>query len=422
MTLLFLTLWSSTSIVLMLLPNGLKMQGGFAVIAFGACCLLICKRRFSVRNHKVIGLFGLLFFLLYLSALWSQDIERTMYELLKITPGVLGFLVVTQLLTGRRSLQKLSWVFVCTAIITVLFAAVLILKFGSLRGYYRGVTELKGISGMIGSYAAMFVPVGTYLVLAERSSWKRISWWLLSTACVNLVIISGTRAAFAALLVSLMFLSTAVIMLRVKFVSLLIVLLLFSLSVPFAFHFLPFPAIKQELSKRVTDVPIAEGDAREITVVVSSGQRRAQTWSKAIEVYSENPFLGIGFEAFSRKFWFTNPHNIVLDFILAAGLPGLFSLGTICCFASWGYWKGLKRYRKFDKKHTLLCTSFAASYLGLIIFGLFWQLLWHPFFYILSAVGLYLFDSRQYSDQTVTILPEREKLASGREGSLNACL
>ena len=113
-----LIFWYSMSIVLMLVPNGLKVQGGLALITLFFCFILIRKRQLKTVNPQILLFFFICFSCLYVSVLWSHDVGRTIYELLKITPWVIGFIVISQLVSNYSDLRKISWVFVLFSVVS----------------------------------------------------------------------------------------------------------------------------------------------------------------------------------------------------------------------------------------------------------------------------------------------------------------
>lgn len=379
-----LTFWCATSIILMLWPNGLKIQGALALTALFFSFLLVGKRNFKVINLWAIALFFLCFSPLFVSVLWSHDLNRTAYELLKISPGILGCLALTQLLHGPEPLRKLAGLHVITACVTVVFAGSLIYIFGSLRGTYRGITMLQGISGIIASYVQLFVPIGVCLVIGSRKILIRIMAFILTQCCLVVAIYSATRAAMLALVISLIALSFGVIGVRkfgFRYVSVLLLL------VPLTFIATRFPitpVLEQELHQRV------EKNIERGVTEITKDSSRVRTWKRAIDVYRENPVAGIGFEAFSRKYWFINPHNIVLDYILGAGAVGFLAIGLLFISSMYGYVRGVRMLRRYDCSLALYAAGFGAALVGVFVYGMFWQILWHPFFYLLSMVGLIL--------------------------------
>lgn len=368
----------------MLWPHGLKIQGALAITALFFSILLMEKRNFNIVNARVIALFALCFSPFFFSVLWSHDLSRTSYELLKISPGIFGFLALSQLLRRPEQLRKVINLNVVTACVTVLLAGALIYMFGSLRGTYRGVTELQGISGILASYAQIFVPIGICLVVAAGKRSHRIMAFVLTQCCLVLVIYSSTRAAMLALVVSLAALSLGVVGVRRYGFRYCSVLLLLAPLTLLAVRSPPTPVLKQELQSRVED-KIQVGIEQ---VTQESG--RLKTWKRAIKVYSDNPVAGVGFEAFSRKYWYTNPHNIVLDCILGAGVAGLLGMGMLFFSSVFGYVYGIRVLRRHDSCLALYAAGLGAALVGVFVYGMFWQILWHPFFYLLSMVGLFL--------------------------------
>jgi O-antigen ligase len=368
----------------MLWPNGLKVQGSLALVSLFFSFLLVGKRNFEIINLRAICLFLLCISPLFVSVCWSHDLGRTVYELLKILPGILGCLALSQLLKGPEQLRNLATLQVVTACVTVLFAGALIYVFGSLRGTYRGITALQGISGIIASYVQLFVPIGICLVIAARKFRYRVIAFVLTQCCLVVAIYSATRAAMLALVISLFVLGLGLLGIRRFRLSYVGVLFLLAPLTVIAVRYPITPVLAQEFEQRV------EKNLERGVVEVTKQRSRARTWRRAVEVYSNNPVTGIGFEAFSRKYWFINPHNIVLDYLLSAGAIGL--LGVVLLFFSsmYGYVRGISVVRRYDVRSALYVAGFWAALVGVFVYGMFWQILWHPFFYLLSMVGLIL--------------------------------
>lgn len=385
----------------MILPQGLKLQGALAVNALLFAILLLGKRNFHVINKQVIVLLAICFVSLYLSVLWSHDQLRTSYELLKILPGIFGFLVLSQILCRPEDLKKVALsLYVASAVITVLFAGILIAKFGSMRGFYRGVHELRGIAGIVGSYGQLFVPVGISLILTSRRWWKKVVFFVLTEGCILVVFYSSTRAAVLSLILSLVFMFFGLVTIRkFKLRYCCILTLLVSLTY-FLVYDPPTEVIALEMQHRI--VKIVDNADKDIDIVVESSTRML-TWGQAVEVFASHPLFGIGYEAFSRKYWFTNPHNILLDFMLAGGVVGLACFLFFVTCSLFGFVRGWMLLRFSNPDLSLNIVALGSSFVGVLVYGLFWQLLWHPFFYVLSAVGLFTGIVPRYTLQTVHI-------------------
>ena len=383
----------------MILPQGLKLQGALAVNALLFAVLLLVKRNFHVINKQVIALLAICFVSIYLSVLWSHDQPRTSYELLKISPGIFGFLVLSQILRSPEDLKKVaSSLYIASAVITVLFAGILIAKFGSMRGLYRGVDELRGIAGIVGSYGQLFVPVGIALILASRQWWKKIAFFILTEGCILVVFYSSTRAAVLSLISSLVVMFLGLVTIR-KFKFRYCCIL--SLFIPLTFFLVynpPTEVLALEVQHRI--VKTVDNADKDIDVVIESSTRMV-TWGRAVEVFASHPLFGIGYEAFSRKYWFTNPHNILLDFMLAGGVIALAGFLFFIACSLYGFVRGWMLLRFSNPYLSLIVISLGSSFIGVLVYGLFWQLLWHPFFYVLSAVGLFAGIMRPYTRQTV---------------------
>ena len=379
--------WCSASLVLMILPQGLKIQGALAVNALLFAVLLIVKRHFYVINKLLIVLLATCFVPLYLSVLWSHDQSRTSYELLKISPGIFGFLVLSQVLRNPEDLKKVTTILqVVSAVITVFFAGVLIAQFGSMRGFYRGVEELRGIAGITGSYGQCFVPVGIALILTSRQWWKKVLFFVLTECCILVVFYSSTRAAVLSLACSLVIMFFGLVAIRKFTFRYCCVIMLFIPLTTFFVYKPPTEVLTQEVQHRI--VKTVDDAERNVNTVLESSTRM-MTWGRAVAVFTDHPLFGIGYEAFSRKYWFTNPHNILLDFLLGGGVVGLITFLVFVVCTVYGFIRGGILLRFPDPYLNLNVIALGATFIGVLVYGLFWQLLWHPFFYVLSAVGLF---------------------------------
>lgn len=385
----------------MILPQGLKLQGALAVTALFLAVLLIVKRDCCVINKRALAIMVICFAPLFLSVIWSHDQSRTTYELLKILPGIFGFLVLLQVLQNPDDLSRIAIrLHLFSAVVTVVFAGVLIVKFGSMRGFYRGIDELRGIAGITGSYGQCFVPVGIALILTSRQWWKKVLFFVLTECCALVVFYSSTRAALLGLIFSLVIMFVGLIVLRrFKFRYCCILMFLVPLTIFFAYN-PPTEVLTREVQHRM--VKTADDVKSDIDVVLQSSTRMV-TWGRALEIFSDHPVFGIGYEAFSRKYWFTNPHNILLDFMLGGGVTGLAAFLFLIACSVYGFGRGVILLRFYDPYLGLKVVALGSAFVGVLMYGLFWQLLWHPFFYILSAAGLFAGVMPQCTQQTAEI-------------------
>ncbi len=385
----------------MILPQGLKLQAALSVTALLLAVLLIVKREFCVINKRVVAIMAVCFTPLFLSVLWSHDQSRTVYELLKILPGVFGFLVLSQVLLEPDDLNRVVIrLHLFSAVVTVVFAGVLILKFGSMRGFYRGVEELRGIAGITGSYGQCFVPVGIALILTSRQWWKKVLFFVLTECCILVVFYSSTRAAVLSLVSSLVIMFFGLVAIRRFAFRYCCILIFFIPLTIFLVYNPPTEVLTQEVQHRI--VKTVDDAERDVDAVLESSTRMV-TWARAVEVFADHPLFGIGYEAFSRKYWFTNPHNILLDFLLGGGVVGLIAFLFFIVCTVYGFIRGGVLLRYPDPYLNLNVIALGAAFIGVLVYGLFWQLLWHPFFYVLSAVGLFAGIMPQCTQQSVQV-------------------
>jgi len=365
----------------MLWPHGLKVQGALAITALFFSLLTLPKREYRIINMYPFLL--LLFCLspLYLSVVWSHDLNRTSYELLKISPGILGCLALSQLLQRPAQLQKVLTLTTVTASVTVMFGVILIVMYGSLRGTYRGVGELQGISGILASYVQLFVPIGICLIITSHNIIMRIIVFFLTQCCLVILIYSSTRAALLGLVVSLVALSFGVIGIhRYVFRYCMVFIMLIPLTL-LAVRFPPNHIIKEELEHRVEKTIEIEKNKTGVSQVTQESGR-LKTWKRALQIYIDNPITGVGFEAFSRKYWYTNPHNVIFDCILGAGVAGFIGIVTIFVCSGFGYIHGIRVLRYRDPSLALYAAGLGSALVGVVVYGMLWQILWHPFFYL----------------------------------------
>ena len=89
------------------------------------------------------------------------------------------------------------------------------------------------------------------------------------------------------------------------------------------------------------------------SVRASDADPRLMVWGMAFEGFKENPVLGWGQEGFnfvfnkyydpnmwSQEQWFDRTHNVIFDWLIAAGLLGLLSYLALFGFLLWYLWKG----------------------------------------------------------------------------------
>jgi O-antigen ligase len=381
MTWIIIGFWLSTSIVLWFSEHGLKVQAVFSLLAAGFFVIEhgTSQVRFSLPKTAVV--FILCFLPLYVSVAWSHDVERTGYELLKITPGVILFFLISCIARTREDFHKIAWIMVITEFVTVGMGFYLLYTYESLRGFYRGEEELRAISGFVGFYAAFCLPTIVYLISQTKSKVRKSVLLPILILGTVTCIASATRAAILGAFVAI-----GLMVLRGgKFWKILAsgaVILTLTGGALFLSGNLRLDQllVLKEVAGRFS--------AEKLSVDAIEETRRFVNWRLAVDVLEKNLF-GIGYEAFTKKYGLTNPHNALLDFGLAAGMVGLVSVGILFLATSRGYYKSWKKYQNLeDKNMSALYYSFFCAFVCAVIYAMFWQILWHPLFYLQLALGM----------------------------------
>ncbi len=109
-----------------------------------------------------------------------------------------------------------------------------------------------------------------------------------------------------------------------------------------------------------------------VSLTETTTKSRFLVWNMALEGFKERPFLGWGQESFNFVFnkyydpgmhgqeqWFDRTHNVVLDWLIAAGAPGLLlylSLFAAALFAIW------RRQSGFGVSEKAVLTGLLAAY------------------------------------------------------------
>jgi O-antigen ligase len=380
MTWIIIGIWISGSIVLWFIPHGLKIQGALMVLAIAVFIIEHGANDKRFRINKTVGIFILCYLPLYLSSLWSTNIERTCYELLKITPGVMLCFLISCLIKEIKDIHKVLLIFVLTEIITIGMGLFLVTKYGSLRGVYRGVEELKAISGFVGFYAAVCLPVISFLIGNVKAIFKKSALFIVFVFGFIVCILSGTKAAIIGAIFAFFIISLRKLKLRIIVFNSALIMTFIGLFFFFLQNFKTYNNVLiNELNKRFLEF--------NYTIEPGSDKTRIANWLFAVDILSNN-LKGIGYESYSEIYGIA-PHNLLLDFGLAAGIIGLLSIFTLIFTTCVGYYKLWRRYDKLNE--TVLSNiyyAFFSAFVCTVAYSMFWQVLWHPIFYLFLAIGL----------------------------------
>ncbi len=237
--------------------------------------------------------------------------EVAVLQLEKVLKIQLMTFVTLMLITTRERVDALVWVIVLSLGFYGIKGGIFTLLTGGGYHVFGPMGTFIGGNNEIGLALIMTIPLMRYLQLRTDRPWLR--WGLLGATGWTLVAILGTqsRGAFVGISAMLLFLMWK----SRKRVTLLFVLVLL---VPLALSVMP-----DSWFERMESIQHYEEDA--------SAQGRFQAWNFAMNVASERPLVGGGFEVFRGR---TDAHSIYFEVLGEHGYVGLL-LFLWLGFATW---------------------------------------------------------------------------------------
>ncbi len=345
-TTLLLPLWFwmvFPQIVLYLYAFSLPLEGVFAIegvftLSKGLLGLFLLSLIFQIKRPKIawfpaliltwkqvprfrISILAiLLLFWATLSYFWSSDPSATWTKLQVLLQQIVGALAIALFVyTKPKTLQPLLFSYSLGAIIAASQGIVNYLRNPSSRTTFSGAADAADFAAivMLGSLVA----IGLWLVTKSPAlRWYSLICFLV---CTLAVVLSGTRSAWVAILLTL----ALVILPRLgwqRMIGIVFAILLASAAL------YQLPAVNQFLNSRIT------------SAAEDGGAGRTAIWSVGLQIALESPLFGHGFGTFTSLFTLDKApesslesidtyyitdgrgaHNIYLELVSEIGIVGL---------------------------------------------------------------------------------------------------
>ena len=337
-------------------------------------------------RHPVILSFGLLLIWVFICNLAGIDPRLSFWSSLERSEGGLGllhlflyFIASAGMLNTRRRQQLL--------ILSVLLVILVIMVLG-----WAGVGETEDkrrVASVLGNpiYYGNLMVFGLFLSLfltafinqSWRSSYLWYGWSVVATALVYSVFASATRASLLSLVLAVLGGITIGLILKAqtirgRLIGLCAVLVsgVASIGILFAYRvqIMAWSWVQNNLLLarlfRVFDLDQTTSD-------------RFSNWHIAIDTFKQHSWLGWGQENYSSAFhefyragvldnaktWFDRAHNGYLDWLVAAGAPGLAFYCLLVGSALWAVWSKTT----WGKLEKIAVSGFFLAYLGKNITG-----------------------------------------------------
>jgi putative inorganic carbon (hco3(-)) transporter len=253
-------------------------------------------------------------------------------------------------------------------------------SFSGQRLYFGGMFDPNDLA----FFALSFLPFNVLFITRDNATWKRLACIFSFLISILLILLTGSRGGFLALLVAfLMFFFTRTRTLKPSTKALLIVV--------FAV-FAVFNISKIDLS-RYQSITSIQDDYN-----LSDETGRLNIWKIGIRTLLENPLTGVGVSSFGEAVgrdregrglglvrW-QAPHNMFIQVAVETGIVGFFlyivmTLNVFRIFA---------RARKTQSHHILKISEMGRiGFMGLLVSGFFlsqaYSIYW-PFYIALSSV------------------------------------
>jgi O-antigen ligase len=228
--------------------------------------------------------------------------------------------------------------------------------------HYMDESRLGGTFAFLGpnewgSFQAIYTLFIIGLFLVDKNFWRRIAYLILIYSCTYSLMYSFSRGAYFGFLVGLLFIG----FIRSK--KLLIPLVIFLLIWK---SILPLSVVE-----RIEGTFLEEAEGTE---VVSIGETHVSTagrshlWDKAVDIFSENPIVGKGFNTYQRLTeWDT--HSTYLKTLAEQGIIGFILYLGLYLFALRSGWR---LYRNGDEDLSkALGFAFLCAVVGSIVVNIF---------------------------------------------------
>jgi glycosyltransferase involved in cell wall biosynthesis/Ser/Thr protein kinase RdoA (MazF antagonist) len=389
------------------LPSPLQLIT-IATAAAAAARLLSSDRDRRLQLHPIpLALYAAVIFM---SSLGAADVGRANESLSEHVKGMLIFLIVTNLVTSRVTLERVVWVLLLSGafLATISVYQVVSNSYGQeFGGFGRVELELVGgsrqprVTGSLSDpnfYAQILVPLvplALYRLWDETSPVRKLAAsYALAVGILAVVFTYSRGAAIACALVLL----AAALLTKAKikyFLPALLALAPLALFVPQSFE--NRLASLSQLTAALQDTPLDSED--------SSFRERRRLMAVAWEMFSDRPLLGVGagnypeqFDAYAGRIGTTlrsydnlgerRPHSLYLEILAETGLAGLLSFIAIIAVALLSLWSTYRSVSDAsERRSTYMIASLALALTAYLVTSLFLHGDYIRYLWLLLAIG-----------------------------------
>lgn len=307
-----------------------------------------------------VAIFGVIFLL---SAFTGVNPHNSMWSNFERGDGafqlihyVIFFILLILLFPDKKSFRRLLYTNVFVSILTCVYAIGQLINNGDANIGFFLATGSR-VSGTLGnpSYLAAYILINlailTYFFLQRKEGWWRITWGGLFIFEVYVMLNTGTRAAFLALVIGIILACIMNAWMTKKRLIRLWLVIGLAVSVGLVATF--FATRNYEVWSRIPIISRLVNFESATTDV----QPRLWTWTSAVEGVAERPLLGYGAENFAYAFdahynpkhfgiesFFDRTHNIFLEYLITGGVLLLLAWLSIFYFY---YRRLMKRAKDF---------------------------------------------------------------------------
>ena len=291
-----------------------RVVGLFAAALWSAKVLVTGSFRRPRLFHAVV-----LTFVLWnaLSLFWTIDTDKTAESIQTYIQTFVFVLILWDLCSTPSAVHAALQSYVLGAYVSI---GSQLSNYGSGIGWNSRRFTATGISpNDLGFILALGIPVAWQLAIEGKRRWLRLINYAYVPLAVLSVVLTASRASFAAAMVGLIYvlvsLTRVIPYLRAILVATTLGLLVL------IFQYVPERAVERLES---TSSVIEGGDFN----------GRMRIWQQGLELFYPNPVLGIGSGAFSTGVASGRaPHNLALSLLVEVGIVGFLLYGTILAMA-----------------------------------------------------------------------------------------
>jgi probable O-glycosylation ligase (exosortase A-associated) len=335
------------------------------------------KYRFPWTRETIVLLMLVLW--MCVTTYFALEPQQAPLQLEKVLKIQLGTALTLMIMCSRERIELLVWVIIASLGFYGVKGGIFTILTGGGYHILGPPGTFIGGNNEIGLAMVMTIPLMRYLQLQMRRQWARLAFTAAILLTIVAVLGTQSRGGFIGLTVMGMFL----VWKSPHRVRLLIPLVI---AAPLAFSFMP-----ESWHERMASIENYEED--------SSAQGRINAWGFAIDLASDRPLVGGGFETFQKRWFYVyaaNPdsvadaHSIYFEVLGEHGYPGL-ALFLILFFFVWRSTSWIITQTKKDvelKWASDLARMLQVSLVGYAFTGAFLGLAYFDLYYALVAIAV----------------------------------